>query len=168
MRGTPRGLLVGAAFAVLVGGWFGWNAPEPAPTLTILSVGQGSCAVLRADGRTILFDAGPKSEYVDGGRAFVLPKLRAMGVRTSSRRHGSQPPLSARSAQLGNPPGFHNQTSSSAAPAITPPDAVYETRAAATSEPYPYTGDSEAFLGLDEIGWENWDYWDDLLRTQPS
>lgn len=80
MRGLRRGLLGGATFAVLLGGWLGWSAPEPAPTLTILSVGQGSCAVLRAGGRTILFDAGPESEYVDGGRAFVLPKLRAMGV----------------------------------------------------------------------------------------
>lgn len=65
---------------MLLGGWLGLNAPEAPPTLTILSVGQGSCAVLQAGGRTVLFDAGPKNEYVDGGRAFVLPKLRALGV----------------------------------------------------------------------------------------
>ena len=69
-----------AFVGVLAGGFLGWNAPDPAPTLTILSVGQGSCAVLRAGGRTVLFDAGPKNEHLDGGRAFVLPKLRAMGV----------------------------------------------------------------------------------------
>src|SRR5207244_3442913 len=66
--------------ALLLGALFGWNLPESAPTLTFLSVGQGSCAVLRAGGRTILFDAGPKNEFIDGGRLFVLPKLRAMGV----------------------------------------------------------------------------------------
>ena len=79
-EGIPRLQVAGGAVAALVGGWVGLNAPEPPPTLTILSVGQGSCAVLRAGGRTVLFDAGPKSEYVDGGRTFVLPKLRAMGV----------------------------------------------------------------------------------------
>jgi competence protein ComEC len=72
--------VAGAAGAVLLGGLIVWNAPEPPPTLTVLSVGQGSCAVLRAGGRTVLFDAGPKNEYVDGGRLFVLPKLRRMGV----------------------------------------------------------------------------------------
>ncbi len=71
---------VGGLLAVLVGGLLGWFVPEPPPTLTILSVGQGSCAVLRAGGRTVLFDAGPKSRALDGGRVFVLPKLRAMGV----------------------------------------------------------------------------------------
>jgi len=67
--------------AFLLGGLVAVILPEPAPTLTFLQVGQGSCAVLRAGGRTILFDAGPKNEYVDGGRLFVVPKLRAMGVR---------------------------------------------------------------------------------------
>ena len=69
--------LVGAA---LIGGVLGVRTPDAPPTLTILSVGQGSCAVLRAGGRTVLFDAGPKNEYVDGGKRFVLPKLRSMGV----------------------------------------------------------------------------------------
>ena len=87
MRGPPSsasgvrcGLAIGALAAVLLGGFFGLRAPEAAPTLTILSVGQGSCAVLRAGGRTVLFDAGPKNEHVDGGRLFVVPKLRALGV----------------------------------------------------------------------------------------
>ena len=72
--------VLGAAGALLTGGYLGLRAPATPPRLTILSVGQGSCAVLRADGRTVLFDAGPKNEYVDGGRRFVLPKLRALGV----------------------------------------------------------------------------------------
>ena len=79
MRVGRRLFAVGAVAASL-GVFLGWNAPAPPPTLTILSVGQGSCAVLRAGGRTVLFDAGPKNEYMDGGRRFVLPKLRAMGV----------------------------------------------------------------------------------------
>ncbi len=66
--------------AVVVGGLVGWFLPRPAPTLTFLSVGQGSCAVLRSGGRTVLFDAGPKTEFIDGGERFVLPKLRGLGV----------------------------------------------------------------------------------------
>ncbi len=79
-EGIRRLRIAGATLAVVLGGLLGWNAPEPPPTLTILSVGQGSCAVLRAGGRTVLFDAGPKNDHIDGGRLFVLPKLRAMGV----------------------------------------------------------------------------------------
>jgi competence protein ComEC len=75
-----RALASSAAGAAVLGGFFAWNAPTEAPTLTFLSVGQGSCAVLRAGGRTILFDAGPKNQFVDGGERFVMPKLRAMGV----------------------------------------------------------------------------------------
>lgn len=75
-----RVFALSALAAVLLGAWLGWSVPDPAPTLTILSVGQGSCAVLRAGGRTVLFDAGPKNPRLDGGRLFVLPKLRAMGV----------------------------------------------------------------------------------------
>lgn len=69
-----------AASAFAVGVLIGWALPEPAPTLTFLSVGQGSCAVLRVGGRTTLFDAGPKNEFVDAGERIVMPKLRAMGV----------------------------------------------------------------------------------------
>jgi competence protein ComEC len=76
-----RVLASSAAGAALLGGIVSWNAPTKAPTLTFLSVGQGSCAVLRSGGRTILFDAGPKNQFVDGGERFVIPKLRAMGVR---------------------------------------------------------------------------------------
>ena len=72
--------VLAASLALLLGGAVGWNLPAPPPTLTFLSVGQGSCAVLRAGGRTVLFDAGPKNDHLDGGRLFVLPKLRAMGV----------------------------------------------------------------------------------------
>lgn len=66
--------------AALAGGAAGWFWPRSGPTLTFLSVGQGSCAVLQAGGRTILFDAGPKNEFVDGGERFVLPKLRGLRV----------------------------------------------------------------------------------------
>jgi len=71
---------ISLAAVAVVGGLLGWLMPRPAPTLTFLSVGQGSCAVLQVGGRTILFDAGPKTAFVDGGERFVLPKLRGMGV----------------------------------------------------------------------------------------
>lgn len=76
---TSFGVGLFGAAAAFVGGWLGYHQPQET-TLTFLSVGQGSCAVLRSEGRTVLFDAGPKTKFVDGGKAFVLPKLRAMGV----------------------------------------------------------------------------------------
>ncbi|RYG20749.1 MBL fold metallo-hydrolase, partial [bacterium] len=79
--GRVRVLASSAAVAAVLGGVLAWNVPKEEPRLTFLSVGQGSCAVLRAGGRTILFDAGPKNQFVDGGERFVMPKLRAMGVK---------------------------------------------------------------------------------------
>lgn len=77
---SRAGWAVLAAGALGAGVSIGWNLPDPDPTLTFLSVGQGSCAVLQAGGRTVLFDAGPKNEFIDGGERFVLPKLRALDV----------------------------------------------------------------------------------------
>jgi len=74
---VPR--FVGAAAACAgVGIWLGLR--EPTTRLTFLSVGQGDCAVLQHDGRTILVDAGPTSGSFDAGARVVLPKLRSMGV----------------------------------------------------------------------------------------
>ena len=48
--------------------------------LTILSVGQGSCAVFQNDGRTVLIDAGPATDQMDAGERLVVPGLRKLGV----------------------------------------------------------------------------------------
>ena len=47
---------------------------DAAPSLTILDVGHGSCAVLIESGRTVVFDAGPKSG--------LLEFLRENGITT--------------------------------------------------------------------------------------
>jgi competence protein ComEC len=53
----------------------------PALELLMLDVGQGSAAVLRTAGHTVVFDAGPRySERFDAGRALVVPALRATGA----------------------------------------------------------------------------------------
>lgn len=48
--------------------------------LTILSVGQGSCAVFQNEGRTVLIDAGPATDKIDSGERLVVPALRKLGV----------------------------------------------------------------------------------------
>lgn len=40
-------------------------APTPTPSLTVLDVGHGSCAVLNEADRTVVFDAGPKSGLLE-------------------------------------------------------------------------------------------------------
>jgi len=57
----------------------GWSQSS-ATRITFLSVGQGDCAVIQSDGRTVLVDAGPKSAHFDAGERIVLPKLRQLGV----------------------------------------------------------------------------------------
>jgi competence protein ComEC len=56
----------------------------PAPGevwFTLLDVGQGLAAVVRTQGHTLLFDAGPRYGDFDTGKAVVEPYLRASGVR---------------------------------------------------------------------------------------
>jgi competence protein ComEC len=70
-----------AIFAVA--GLFFWRSGQrPVPDrLTILSVGQGDCAVMQSGGHTILIDVGPFTNGYDAGKKIVVPKLRKMGVR---------------------------------------------------------------------------------------
>lgn len=49
--------------------------------LTFLAVGQGDCAVFQHDGKTVLIDAGPRTDSFDAGERIVVPRLREMGVR---------------------------------------------------------------------------------------
>ncbi len=47
----------------------------------VLDVGQGSAAVVRTAGHTVLFDAGPRWPGGDAGRSTVVPALRGLGVK---------------------------------------------------------------------------------------
>lgn len=71
--------LAGGLAFFLAGGWLGWTRNEPV-RMTFLSVGQGDCAVIQAEGRTVLIDVGPRSSQYDAGERMVLPKLRRLGV----------------------------------------------------------------------------------------
>ncbi len=55
---------------------------EPYPLrITVLDVGQGSAAVAELPGgETILFDAGPRTEWRDAGERVILPFLRYHGL----------------------------------------------------------------------------------------
>jgi competence protein ComEC len=50
--------------------------------LTFLAVGQGDCAVFQHKGYTLLFDAGPKTPYIDSGERIVVKELARLGVRS--------------------------------------------------------------------------------------
>ncbi|MCR4300272.1 MAG: DNA internalization-related competence protein ComEC/Rec2 [Sulfuricaulis sp.] len=58
------------------------SGPAPGEAwFTLLDVGQGLAAVVRTQGHTLLFDAGPRYGEFDTGKAVVVPYLRASGVR---------------------------------------------------------------------------------------
>jgi competence protein ComEC len=55
-----------------------WTPVRPAPEITVLDVGHGDSIFVRAPGgKTMLVDAGQRSEYVDEGRRTVAPFLWA-------------------------------------------------------------------------------------------
>jgi competence protein ComEC len=69
-------------FGVLALGFvLGWLPRDAVTRLDFVSVGQGDCTVFRHAGRTIMIDAGGKSEYVDAGRRVVVPALRELGLQ---------------------------------------------------------------------------------------
>jgi len=76
---SPKIWWLAGSGCLLGGGLFGWLQPTPT-RITFLSVGQGDCAVIQSQGRTVLVDAGPKSAHFDAGERLILPKLRQMGV----------------------------------------------------------------------------------------
>ncbi len=72
----------------LVGPALLYQPPRPAPgefELIALDVGQGSAALLRTAGHTLLYDTGPRygphADAADAGDRVVLPLLRALGER---------------------------------------------------------------------------------------
>lgn len=77
-RGFPVRVLGGLLFLPAV---FPLAPPAPALELLVLDVGQGSAAVLRTPGSTLVFDTGPRySERFDAGRALLVPALRELGA----------------------------------------------------------------------------------------
>lgn len=56
------------------------RGPEPRPSVTFLSVGQGDCTILQHGNEAILVDAGPKSGSFDAGERIILRRLRERGV----------------------------------------------------------------------------------------
>jgi len=60
----------------------GRSAPPPALELTVLDVGQGLAAVIRAGDKTLVYDSGPAySQDFNAGSGIVLPYLRSLGVK---------------------------------------------------------------------------------------
>ncbi|MCK9469327.1 MAG: DNA internalization-related competence protein ComEC/Rec2 [Porticoccaceae bacterium] len=68
--------------ALLLTGLLFARPAAPAPLeLTVLDVGQGLAAVVRGQGRTLVYDTGPAySESFNAGAGIVVPYLRSLGV----------------------------------------------------------------------------------------
>ncbi len=79
-RGRLRWPLVVAAMLLIV--WLYWpQLPihnRPALRVDVLAVGDGSCAVLRSGGKTVVVDAG--GQNLDLGERIIVPALRRMNV----------------------------------------------------------------------------------------
>ncbi|MFA5493356.1 MAG: DNA internalization-related competence protein ComEC/Rec2 [Porticoccaceae bacterium] len=75
--------LRGLAGLLLAGLLLGRSPPGPAFELTVLDVGQGLAAVIRAGDHTLVYDAGPRfSEAFNAGSGIVLPYLRSRGIES--------------------------------------------------------------------------------------
>jgi len=79
---TQRRVLWTCSAGLLV--WAAWPstplAPEPHLRIDMLSVGDGSCYVVRSGGSTVLFDAGSSTD-LDAGHTMIVPALERLGVR---------------------------------------------------------------------------------------
>ncbi len=80
MSGRLKASLAVAA-ALGLGVLVDWSWTPRGTSLTFLSVGQGDCAVLQHDGWVAMIDAGPRTEWFDGGERLVAPGMRRLGVR---------------------------------------------------------------------------------------
>jgi competence protein ComEC len=54
---------------------------QPVLRIDMISVGDGSCYVLRSGGSTVVFDAGSSSD-LNAGRRSIIPAMRRLGVRS--------------------------------------------------------------------------------------
>ena len=59
---------------------FFWIFYRNLSLVTILDVGQGSAAIAKIGGKTLLFDAGPKRGAFDAGSWVVAPSLKKLGL----------------------------------------------------------------------------------------
>ncbi|MEM7577838.1 MAG: ComEC/Rec2 family competence protein [Planctomycetota bacterium] len=81
-----RGLGVGAAGIVVAGLAFMQDIPQryfrgqPAASLSMIAVGDGSCFVLQSQGKTLVFDCGSQG-YDRVGERSAVPALRSLGVK---------------------------------------------------------------------------------------
>lgn len=75
-----RGLSIGGA-AVGLGILAALGEVPRESRMTFLQVGQGDCAVLQHGGRTVLFDAAPKTALFDAGERLAARQLQSLGVR---------------------------------------------------------------------------------------
>jgi competence protein ComEC len=69
--------LVACGSLCVSAGWYFGGINSHQTRLTFLAVGQGDCAVLQHEGRTILIDTGPTEGEA---KRVILPKLRRLGV----------------------------------------------------------------------------------------
>ena len=69
-----------------------WLKQQPALRIDMLSVGDGSCFVLRSSGCTVVFDAGSSSN-LDAGKRTIIPAMRRLGVRSIDAIVVSHPDL---------------------------------------------------------------------------
>jgi competence protein ComEC len=77
-----RLVLSGGCLAIVL--WLCWPLmpwhERPALRIDAISVGHGSCYILRSDRETFVFDAGSMTS-LDLGRRTIIPALRRLGVR---------------------------------------------------------------------------------------
>ncbi len=71
----------------------------PALRIDMLSVGDGSCYVMRSGGKTVVFDAGSNGNFSAGER-MIIPAMRHLGVRDVDVIFISHPNLDHYSAVL--------------------------------------------------------------------
>lgn len=72
---------------------------SPALRIDMLSVGDGSCYVVRSEGNTVVFDAGSNG-YFNAGNQTIIPAMRHLGVRDVDAIIISHPNLDHYSAVL--------------------------------------------------------------------
>ncbi len=94
--------ITASALAVL-SVWLFWPLlpihTRPALRLDMIAVGDGTCIVLRSEGKTFVFDAGSNTS-LDAGRRWIVPALRHLNVRSIDAIAISHPDLDHYSAVL--------------------------------------------------------------------
>lgn len=91
--------LIGGALCI----WMVWPllpiGNAPALRIDMLAVGDGSCYVLRSEGKTVVFDAGSNNSF-SAGEHTIIPAMRQLGVRNVDAIFISHPNLDHYSAVI--------------------------------------------------------------------